>query len=73
MQSQRDGGLRAAAQLASISHWGKRHRAVRTSSHLRNGHGMSVRAIVPLEGDAETPADRHQTPNDRRSHSSLPT
>jgi signal transduction histidine kinase len=38
-----------------------------------NGHGMSVRAIVPLDGDAETPAERHQTPNDRRSHSSLPT
>ena len=29
---------------------------VRTSSHLRNGPGMSVRAIVPTDGDAETPA-----------------
>ena len=38
-----------------------------------NGHGMSVRAIVPLDGDAETPAERHQTPNDRRSYSPLPT
>jgi len=66
----------AARPALGVGVAGMRERVRQLGGRLEirsNGHGMSVRAIVPLDGDAETPAERHQTPNDRRSHSSLPT